>query len=129
MSRAFLYSKLHQNLTKQARIGCLPLWCHCSHVPLPNQLSDHVVSMHLPSQALPHAGGDYQPTLRPSNLQLNPSQSPFLLTKVNTNEQDLTGFKGEKDPCPVRLFLFPTVCLEKVKRPFIGAFQYAKRAT
>lgn len=48
--------------------------------PFPSQRSDHVVSMCLPKQSLPHAGGKHpaatQPVLWPHNLP-NLSQSAF----------------------------------------------------
>lgn len=36
-----------------------------SHIPLPKQLSDHMVSMDLPKQSLPHAHGNHTPVMQP----------------------------------------------------------------
>lgn len=52
------------NLTKPACVGHLPLQRHCSCVSLPSQLSDHMVSMHLPKQSLPHARGSHTPAMQ-----------------------------------------------------------------
>lgn len=49
MKWALLCSKLEP---KHALIGCLPLQGRCSCVPLPNQLSGHVVSVHLLKESL-----------------------------------------------------------------------------